>query len=145
MFLGEYEHSLDGKGRLTIPVKLRHEFGDGLVVTRGLDGCLFIYTLQGFDAYVATLNQLPPDKKSSRSFTRFVFSAANKLFPDKQGRILLPARLRIFAGLDGDVIIIGANHRLEVWAADRWQAVLEEVERDAENVVEELPDLRIAF
>jgi MraZ protein len=145
MFLGEYEHSLDDKGRLTIPAKLRQEFSDGLVVTRGLDGCLFIYTFQGFDAYVATLNQLPPDKRSSRSFTRFVFSGANKLVPDKQGRILLPASLRDFAGLDSEVVIIGANHRLEVWAADKWRAMLKEAEQNAEQIVEELPDLIVSF
>ena len=145
MFLGEYEHTLDEKGRLTIPAKLRHQFNDGLIVTRGLDGCLFIYTPQGWESYVATLNQLPPDKRSSRFFTRYVFAGADKLIPDKQGRILLPAALRKYAGLDTEVVITGANHRLEVWAADKWQAILEEVERDAETIVEELPDLRISF
>ena len=143
MFFGEYEHTLDGKGRLTIPAKLRHEFSDGLVVTRGLDDCLFIYTVQGFDAYAATFSQFSPDKKSARAFTRFVFSGANKLFPDKQGRILLPAVLREFAGLDDDVVIVGANHRLEVWAADKWQATLTEVEQDITKFVEELPDLML--
>lgn len=145
MFLGEYKHSLDEKGRLTIPAKLRHDLADGLYVTRGLDGCLFIYTLQGWESYVSTLNQLPLDKKSSRTFIRFTFSGANKLIPDGQGRILLPANLREFAGLDTDVVIIGANHRLEVWAADKWQAMLQEIEKDAELVAEELPDLRISF
>lgn len=145
MFLGEYKHSLDDKGRLTIPSKLRQELGDDMVVTRGLDGCLFIYTSQGWESYVATLNQLPLDKKSSRTFTRYVFSGAINLSPDGQGRILLPANLREFAGLETDVIIIGANHRLEVWAADKWQAMLQEIEKDAELVVEELPDLRASF
>ena len=139
MFMGEFDHTLDGKGRLTIPAKLRHEFSDGLVVTRGLDQCLFIYTVQGFDAYVATFDRLPPDKESARAFNRFVFSGANKLFPDKQGRILLPAVLREFAALDDDVVIIGANHRLEVWAADKWRVTLAEVEQDVTKFVEDLP------
>jgi MraZ protein len=145
MFLGEYEHTLDEKGRLTIPSKLRQEFNEGLVVTRGLDRCLFIYTSSGWESYVATLSVLPPDKKISRSFTRFVFSGANPLVPDKQGRILLPANLREFAGLENDVVIIGANNRLEVWAADKWRTILDDVEQDAERIVEDLPDLRIAF
>jgi MraZ protein len=142
MFLGEYEHTLDEKGRLTIPSKFRHEFTNGLVVTRGLDKCLVIYTMQGWDAYVATLDQLPADKQSSRSFIRFIFSGADHLVPDKQGRILLPSRLREFAGLGGEVFIIGTNQRLEVWSPDRWQAIRDEVEKDAERIVEELPDVR---
>ena len=145
MFSGEFRHTLDHKGRLAIPAKFRQDFEAGLVVTRGIEKCLFIFTLQGWEAYVATLNQLPLDKKRSRTVNRYLFSGANKLVPDGQGRILLPANLREFAGLDDEVVVVGANYRLEVWAPDKWQAILEEAEKDIELIMEELPDLRMSL
>jgi len=145
MFSGEFRHTLDHKGRLAIPARFRQDFEAGLVVTRGIEKCLFIFTLQGWEAYVATLNQLPLDKKRSRTVNRYLFSGANKLVPDGQGRILLPANLREFAGLDDEVVVVGANYRLEVWAPDKWQAILEEAEKDIELIMEELPDLRMSL
>jgi len=145
MFSGEFRHTLDHKGRLAIPARFRQDFEAGLVVTRGIEKCLFIFTLQGWEAYVATLNQLPLDKKRSRTVNRYLFSGANKHVPDGQGRILLPANLREFAGLDDEVVVVGANYRLEVWAPDKWQAILEEAEKDIELIMEELPDLRMSL
>jgi len=139
MFFGEYNHTLDNKGRLTIPAKFRHDFDDGLIVTRGLDGCLFIFTVKAWANYEANvLQQLAIEKKDSRSFLRYIYSGADKLRPDGQGRIILPARLREYAGIETEAVVIGIEERLEVWSPERWQAVLAEVEHDAEQIAEGL-------
>lgn len=145
MFLGEYRHTLDEKGRLAIPAKFRPDFERGLVVTRGLEKCLFIFTLHGWEAYAASLNQLPLDKKRTRTLNRWFSSGGSILVPDGQGRILLPANLRQYAGLDGEAVVVGANIRLEVWTPDRWQAILDEAEKEIELIMEELPDLRLSL
>jgi MraZ protein len=137
MFLGEYGHSLDGKGRLFIPAKYRPACQPGVVVTRGFERCLYIYTNSGWQSLVSGLENLPPNKKKTRSLIRFLCSGATDLLPDAQCRILLPAYLREFAGLHAEVTVIGAYDHLEVWAADEWPKVREEVEQNAEAIAEE--------
>ncbi len=138
MFLGEYEHTLDDKGRLFVPAKYREECRPGVVVTRGFERCLYIYTTDGWKTLASGLENLPPNKKDTRSFIRFLCSGATDLVPDRQGRILVPSFLRAFAGLNADVIVIGAYDHLEVWAADEWRKVREEVEQNAEAIAEEI-------
>lgn len=138
MFLGEYEHTLDGKGRLTIPSKYHSDCRPGVVVTRGFDHCLYIFTSTSWTALVSGLDNLPPNKRNTRSFIRFLCSGATDLVPDKQNRVLLPAYLREFAGLNVDVTVIGAYDHLEVWAADEWRKVRKEVEENAESIAEEI-------
>ncbi len=137
MFFGEYNHTLDNKGRLTIPAKFRHDFDDGLIVTRGLDGCLFIFTVKAGPFRSEFLQQLAIEKRIS-SFLRYIYSGADKLRPDGQGRIILPARLREYAGIETEAVVVGIEERLEVWSPERWQAVLAEVEHDAEQIAEGL-------
>jgi MraZ protein len=137
MFLGEHVYTLDSKGRLTLPAKYRDELASGIVITRGLDRCLFVFTLVDWERFTAILGeQLPFTNGEARKFSRFLFSGAVDAIPDKQGRVLIPQYLRDHAGLDGEVIIIGTNNRLEVWQPERWQQTLSEVSEDAETIAE---------
>jgi len=139
MFFGEFSHTLDSKGRLTIPARFRHDFDDGLIVTRGLDGCLSIYTMKAWaDHKDKILQHLPQESKNGRSYMRYLYANADKLAQDKQGRIILPPRLREYAEIESDVVVIGVEDRLEVWSPERWQTTLQGVERDAEQIAEEL-------
>jgi MraZ protein len=138
MFLGEFSHTIDDKGRLTLPAKYRVELATGVVLTRGLDGCLFVFTMAGWEQTRQSLQHLPFTQKSARDFSRFIFSGANDLIPDKQGRILVPGYLRDYAALDGDIVIIGTNDRLEIWNPQRWQEVMSRVEAEAEMIAEHL-------
>src|SRR5512136_1854200 len=115
MFLGEFSHSIDDKGRLTLPAKFRPELGQGIVVTRGIDKCLFIFTLDEFQRIADKVSELPMTQADGREFSRHFFSGALDVEVDKQGRVLLPPNLRDYAGLDGEVIVAGVNKRIEVW------------------------------
>ncbi len=142
MFLGEYAHSLDDKGRLTLPARFRDRMASGVVVTRGLDGCLFVFTQEEWKKIVSTLDErLSFTKKSARSFARFFFSGAADIIPDRQGRVLIPSFLRAYANLDSEVVIIGVNNRLEIWNPQRWQEALAEVEANAEMIAEQFDDI----
>jgi MraZ protein len=122
---------------LTLPAKYRDELASGIVITRGLDRCLFVFTLDDWRRFTAILGeQLPFTNREARKFSRFLFSGAVDAIPDKQGRVLIPQYLRDHAGLDGEVIIIGSNNRLEVWQPERWQQTLSEVSEDAETIAE---------
>jgi MraZ protein len=137
MFLGEHVYTLDSKGRLTLPAKYRDELASGVVITRGLDRCLFVFTLEDWKRFTGILGeQLPFTNGEARKFSRFLFSGAVDAIPDKQGRVLIPQYLRDHAGLDGEVVIIGTNNRLEVWQPERWQRTLSEVSEDAETIAE---------
>lgn len=137
MFLGEHVYTLDSKGRLTLPAKYRDELASGIVITRGLDRCLFVFTLEDWKRFTAILGeQLLFTNGEARKFSRFLFSGAVDAIPDKQGRVLIPQYLRDHAGLDGEVVIIGTNNRLEVWQPERWQQTLSEVSEDAETIAE---------
>lgn len=123
MFLGEFAHTIDSKGRLTIPAKFREELKDGLVVTRGFDQNLMLFTLEGWRELADRIAQRPLADEDIRAFRRRVFSGAIDLTPDRQGRVLLPPYLRDFAAIDGDVIIAGMYNYVELWSAETWQTV----------------------
>lgn len=138
-FFGEYDHNLDEKGRLTIPAKFRSRLNDGVIVARGLEPCLLIFTPDDWQNYVTTLyGHLPQNKENTRAMARFVFSGASDQTPDKQGRILLTNSLRMYAGLRENVTILGIQDHLEVWDAEAWQKHLKDLEVNARAISESL-------
>ena len=120
MFSGEYNHSIDTKGRLIIPAKFREALGEEFVVTKGLDGCLFVFSNKEWQAFEEKLKTLPLTNKSARQFIRFFVAGATTCELDKQGRILLPGTLREFAGLEKDVVLTGMLNRIEIWSKAMW-------------------------
>ena len=144
MFLGEYQHTIDDKGRMTIPSRFRSELANGVVVTRGLDRCLFAFPQNEWEKFVQNLRQKSSlTHKTTRDFNRFLFSGAKDIIPDRQGRILLPTYLRQYAELDSEAIVIGADTRLEIWQPDRWYEVRDNVEENAELIAEQLANMGI--
>ena len=143
MFLGEFSHNLDEKGRLTIPAKFRDELAGGLVVTRGIDRCLSVYPRQVWDGLAEQIAKLPLSQRSARDFGRLIFSGAADFIPDRQGRVLIPQGLRDYAELNSDAIIIGLFDRLEIWNPDNWINVKANVEEDPESIAEQLQELGI--
>ena len=119
MLTGQYSHNLDPKGRISFPARLREELGERFMVTRGLDNCLFVYSMEEWELLAAKLRELPISK--SAPLNRFFFSCAAEVEPDKQGRVLLPAHLREYAGLEKDVTIAGVFNRAEIWDTARWE------------------------
>ena len=124
MYMGEFSHSLDSKGRMTIPAKFRNSLGERFVVTRSLDNCLCIYDMKSWEAFSEQLQSLAYSVKDQRTFTRFFFSGAAEVEPDKMGRILLPASLRAAAMIEKDVVLVGAGSRIEIWSKDVWEEAL---------------------
>ena len=122
MFMGEYNHTIDAKGRLIIPSRFRDELGDSFVLTKGLDGCLSIYPKGEWEEFEKKLRSLPLTSKNARTFTRFFVSGATSCDLDRQGRILVPATLREYADLEKDVILAGNLDRIEIWSKARWSA-----------------------
>lgn len=141
MLIGEYEHSVDVKGRLIMPAKLREEIGYKFIVTKGLDGCLFVFPLKEWEIFQEKLRALPVSDKNARNFTRFFFAGAIECEIDKQGRFLVSSNLREFAGLDKDVVIIGMNSRLEIWSKEKWQQCDENI--SADEIADHMTDLGI--
>ena len=120
MFMGEFDHTTDPKGRLIVPSKFREELGEKFILTKGLDGCLSIYPMDEWKNFEEKLKALPLNDKNARAFLRFFVSSANMCELDKQGRILVPAALREFAGLTKDVVLTGNLTRIEVWSKEKW-------------------------
>lgn len=120
MFMSEYNHTVDAKGRLIVPSKFREQLGDGFVVTKGMDGCLFVYANDDWNAFEQKLTSLPLINKEARKFARFFLAGAAQVEVDKQGRILLPANLREFASLEKDVVLVGVGSRIEIWSRENW-------------------------
>jgi len=143
MFLGEFSHTLDEKGRLTIPAKFRDELAGGLVITRGIDRCLSVYPRQVWDGLAEQIAKLPLTQRNARNFGRLMFSGAADFIPDRQGRVLIPQGLRDYAELDSDAIVIGLYDRLEIWNPSSWTNVRAEVEEDPESIAEQLQELGI--
>jgi MraZ protein len=139
LLLGEYEHTIDDKNRLTLPAKFREELAGGVVVTRGMDGCLFVYSAEHwrerFQARVGGLDQL---QREGRKLQRHFFSGAGEAELDKQGRIMIPSALLRYAGLSRDVVVAGVSDHLEIWDREAWRRELNEVEGSAEHVAERL-------
>lgn len=122
MLMGEFHHNIDEKGRIIIPSKLRDDLGSKIIVTRGLDSCLFLYSEEQWKVIVSKLQTLPFTKKDARNFTRIFLSGATVCDFDKQGRIKLTAQLCSYASLDKECIVLGVNDRLEIWAKDKWDS-----------------------
>lgn len=143
MLLGEYEHSIDTKGRMAMPAKLREGLGAKFIITKGLDGCLFVYSMDEWRRVEQKLASLPMSRKTARDFTRFLFGGACEAECDKQGRVLLPANLRRYAALERDAVIVGVGSRAEIWDAAKWQQYNEESAEDVNELAEQLADLGI--
>ena len=141
MFRGEYSHTVDAKGRLIIPLKFREQLGEECIVTRGLDGYLFIFESGEWEAYEEKLRKLPMTNKNARSFVRFLSGGATPCEFDKQGRILLPATLRKFAGIEKDVILAGLPNRIEVWSEQKWNENNNYEEIDMDEIAGHLTEL----
>lgn len=145
MFMGEYRHSIDAKGRIILPADFRQELGVTFIITKGLDNCLFLYGQAAWDELAAKLRALPLAKPEARALVRFFFAGARTLECDKQGRFLVPANLRNYAGivLKEDVVLTGADNRIEVWSKTHWDAYAGEVEPDVTAIAASLSDLGI--
>ncbi|MBI4449553.1 division/cell wall cluster transcriptional repressor MraZ [Candidatus Uhrbacteria bacterium] len=138
MFIGEYRHSIDEKGRLAVPTKYRERLSGGAVVTRGLDRCLFIYPSDAWQELAGRLAKLPLSKANTRSFARFLLAGAMDVELDKQGRIVVPEYLRSFAGVRKSVVIAGLYNRMEVWDVDAWERYRNGAERGSAEIAETL-------
>ena len=136
MLIGEYDHSLDSKGRLIMPARLRDDMGEKFILTTGLDGCLFGFSLSEWEKFEDKLKTLPITNKNARNFVRFFLSGATECELDKQGRFLIPNNLRIAANLEKEVVIIGVGTRLEIWDKAIWEKCDEDISADeiAENM-----------
>ena len=138
MLMGEFHHNIDDKGRLVIPTKYRVEIGESFVITRGLEKCLYAYSLNEWNKLVAKLNELPFNKKDARTFIRTFFSGATVCEFDKNGRINITSPLVSYAGLTKSCVIIGVNDRLEIWDEDTFNNFLDENSENMENIAENL-------
>lgn len=143
MFIGEYSVSIDDKGRLAIPKKFRDDFAAGMVVTRGLDNCLFVYTAEEWKKLAEKLASLPLAQKNTRAFSRLMLAGASDAEPDKQGRILLPDYLRSFAKVTKKVVVAGLYNRLEIWDAEEWETYKTQTERGSTDIAEQLSALGV--
>ena len=138
MLMGEFHQNIDDKGRLIIPSKFRYELGEKFVITRGLEKCLFVYSLTEWEKIVKRLRSLPFTNKDARNFTRFFLSGAAECEFDKQGRINITSPLVRYADLTKECVIIGANDRLEIWSEDSWCNFFEENEDGLADIAENL-------
>lgn len=140
MFMGEYQHTIDAKGRLTMPAKFRDELGDKFVITKGLDHCLFAYSMEEWKVMTEKLKALSFTKADARAFARMFFSGATEGEMDKQNRVLIPNNLREHGGLSKDVIVVGVSTRVEIWDKEKWQAYNDAASSDYEELAEKLVD-----
>lgn len=143
MFIGEYTAAVDDKGRVAIPAKFRQDLGTQVVVTRGLDNSLFLYTLEEWKKLAEKLASLPITTASSRAFSRLMLAGAMDCDVDKQGRIILPGYLKTFAGITKKVVIAGLFNRMEIWSEESWNAYKAETEKESNNIAEALSSLGI--
>ena len=138
MYMGEFHHTIDEKGRMIIPSKMRRELGDKFIITRGLEKCLYAYSLEEWEQIVSKLKTLPFTKKDARTFIRAFFSGAVECEFDKQGRINITSPLVSYAGLVRECVVIGANDRVEIWSEELWDAFLSESSEKIESIAENL-------
>jgi len=139
MFMSEYTHSIDTKGRVIVPAKFRESLGNEFVITQGLDGCLFVFPNEEWNAFEEKLKSLPMSNKDARKFVRFFLAGAATVELDKQGRILIPTVLREFAGLEKDVVVVGVGSRVEIWDKSRWDEAT--TFSDMDEIAEHMSDL----
>ena len=143
MLIGEYEHSLDVKGRLIMPAKLREDMGEKFIITKGLDGCLFGFSQTEWSNFEEKLKTLPLTNKNARDFVRFFLSGAIECEIDKQGRFLIASNLREYANMEKDVVIIGVGTRLEIWNRDKWKNYTSDENISADEIEENMTMLGI--
>lgn len=143
MLLGEYAHTVDEKGRFTMPTKLREALRDGFVITKGLDGCLYMYNMEQWHILEDKLATLPMSNKNARDFVRFFVSGALDSSYDRQGRVLLPQNLRDFARLEKDIVIAGAGTHAEIWNAEDWNKKQTDLVDNVDNLAEQMTDFGI--
>ena len=143
MFMGEYNHTIDTKGRLIIPSKFREQLGDEFIVTKGLDGCLFVFPKNEWELFEEKLRDLPLTQKNARKFVRFFVAGANLCELVKQGRILLPQTLREFAQLEKDVVLSGNLNRVEIWSKANWTD--NNAYDDMDDIAEQMTDLGLGI
>ena len=143
MFIGEYSHNLDDKGRLAIPVKFRDQLRRGAVVTRGLDNCLFLYTRTEWGKLAEKLAALPISQSNSRAFARLMLAGAMDIDVDKQGRVILPEYLRKFASLKKELVLAGLYNRIEIWDASNWETYKGQTEAESGNIAERMGELGV--
>ncbi len=141
MFMGEYNHTIDAKGRLIIPARFRELLGEEFILTKGLDGCLSIYPMDAWETFETKLRALPLTNKNARTFTRFFVAGATNCELDKQGRILVPQTLREFAGLEKEVVLTGNLDRIEIWSKEKWSENCNY--DDMDNIAESMQDMGI--
>ncbi|MDO4277938.1 MAG: division/cell wall cluster transcriptional repressor MraZ [Lachnoclostridium edouardi] len=141
MFMGEYNHTVDVKGRLIVPSRFREQLGEEFVITKGLDGCLFVYDNTEWKALEEKLHALPLTNANARKVTRFFLAGATACEVDKQGRILLPAVLREFAGIEKEAVLVGVGSRIEIWSKDTWNKM--STYDDMEEIAESMEGLGI--
>ena len=143
MFMGEYHHNLDTKGRLIIPAKFRNQMGDKIIFTRGMEGCIFGYPQAEWQKIEAKLAKLPLTQRSARKFTRLFYSGAMETEFDKQGRVNLTATLKEHADLIKECVIVGVSNRIEIWSEDRWQKFADEADDNYDDIAEDLDDIEL--
>lgn len=141
MFLGQYLHSIDDKGRIAVPTKFRDDLAQGAVVTRGLDTSLFLLPLEEWGKLAEKLASLPLGQASSRAFSRLMLAGAMDVKLDGQGRFVIPEYLRTYAGLQRNVVVVGVHNRIELWDEEEWKRYTEKTEQDAEAIAEQLGGL----
>lgn len=143
MFIGEYNHSIDPKGRVSMPAKFRDQLGDRFIVTKGLDFCLFVYPLEEWEVLEKKLRQLPLTNRDARAFVRFFFSGATECELDNQGRIRIPNNLREHAMLEKEVVIIGVSTRIEIWSLEKWQQYNSDANLGYDEIAAKMAELGI--
>ncbi len=143
MFMGEYQHSIDEKGRLTIPAKFRDRLGSTFIITRGLDNCLFVYPDEEWEPIAAKLKALPLTRTDARAFTRLFLAGAVEIEMDKQGRINIPNNLLQYANIKKECIILGVSNRVEVWSLEEWENYITIAQESFGEIAEKIVDLDV--
>jgi len=143
MFIGEFHHTIDSKGRVAIPAKFRASISGGAIVTRGIDRCLFVFPSADWEKLAQKLTNLPLAQANSRAFVRLMLSGAADLELDSQGRVLVPDYLRKYAGLDKEAVVCGIYNRMEIWDAATWEEYRVKTESSSEEIAEKLGELGI--
>lgn len=143
MFIGEYQHSIDEKGRLAVPVKFRDVLAEGAVVTRGIDNCLFLYTKEEWDKLAEKISKLSFAKANTRAFSRLMLAGAMDVKLDKQGRVVLPDYLKKYASLKKQVVVAGLYNRLEIWDQEVWEKYKSGTEKESKDIAEALGELEV--
>ncbi len=145
MFTGEFKHAVDAKNRLSIPSKFREKLGDNFYITKGLDHCLFVFSMEEWSIFEEKLKELPLSNKNARAFARSFFAGATECELDKQGRILIPQTLRTHANIEKDVYVNGAGSRIEIWDATTWESYNDFMTANMDDLAEDMEALGIRF